>query len=712
MARDLKYFIDVLFRGNRAGRNIDKLRRNLRSLGRTAKGIGFGRRGLMGSIIPGGLLGGGLFGGLLGGVKAAAGGALRIVGGAVRTGVGIIKGGVKLAVGALGAVRKAATVGAVGFIALTSVAVASAANVEDAWSKVQTIINLGPVAQEVRMELRDLAVETGRAVTEVFEGYYQVISAGFTKPAEAMKFLDATLRGSIAGWTEFPVVVQATSRTMRNFNIDASRTREVMDKLLKTVDVGQIELPQLAAVIGGVANAAASAGASLDEMLAALGIMAQTGPPEIVATQLRGFLLRLATTDPGALQRSGGLVGYLKTLQGMSVPDLKRIFPDRRALLGVSSLIRLLPELEEAIGRVGSAGGKTEENFGRRMDTLKAQAARTWVALTDLAISYGAPIAETIKEHMKALPEGLVEWRAAAASAGAFIAGHLDTLLTKLEEIGAWFEGRTVSWESLKAGAAGVGAFIQSQAANVFGYLDARVDLLKLAALDGVDAAATLLSGRFTGVLTDITLAMRTLGKEMIAESEARARGMGRHLPPGAAAKHKLGVGLVKGSATVERVLAMAAMRAIDAPAAGQARQADRDAVLARAAGYAQAIADAAGGQLPGVAEAAFPKVDPAVRQQNLADELWQLPEMQRLARMILSREEIAADLMKEPLVRNVAQAERLRGEAGQLRAVIAPLLWAIVEDGTVTADELAELTREVRAIRRVVDRGRRPVRG
>ncbi len=387
-------------------------------------------------------------------VKSALKGVVGLVSGTVSKVLGLVTGligkVVKLVTGFVGKITglvgKAVKWGTLAIAGLAAAAVGYAAKVEDAWSKVRTIIDLGGAAEKVKNELRNLAVKTGRSLTEIIEGYYQVVSAGYTRAADAMAFLKATLEGSIAGWTEFPTVVLATSRTMRNFGVAAEHARLVMDMLLKTVDVGQIQLPELAAVIGQVGNFAGAAGARIEEMLAALGILAQTGPPEIVATQLRGFFARLATQDPGAIRRSGGLVGYLQQLKAQGPGGITKLFPDIRAQAAARSLIKMLPQVAEAIGKVRNASGKTAENFAARMDTLLAQWRRTWQAAKAVAESFGAPIVAVLKDWAKDTPAMIMSVHGAFGALGQKVA---DVMATVRE----FFSDRVWNWQRVKANA-------------------------------------------------------------------------------------------------------------------------------------------------------------------------------------------------------------------------------------------------------------------
>lgn len=347
------------------------------------------------------------------------------------------------------------------FVAGTGAAVKFAGSVEDAWNKVRSIIDLGSAADRIRMQLRDLATRTGRGLTEIMEGYYQTISAGFKDPAQAMEVMKASLKGAVGGAANFGTVVKTVSRTMRNFGDAIKSPREAMDVLLKTVDVGQIEMPELANVFGRVANAAGMVGAKFRETAAALGVMAQTGPAEVVATQLRGFFLALkkptkqAKEAMQALKRRGidvtkkaldrlGLVKYLKRLKKAPKDVLTKIFADRRALMGVSTLMKMLPDVESALGDLRNAAGKTKSNFRKVMDAINKQAARAWQAVKDLALEYAQPISQVLKRWLKAVPAQLKKWRPAAKAAGKAVASALQTALQYGKRIYKWLS--SIDW--------------------------------------------------------------------------------------------------------------------------------------------------------------------------------------------------------------------------------------------------------------------------
>lgn len=523
-ARDIVYGLTVKLK-DKASRGLKDLRDSVERLGQAGRRAGgrMTRGGGLAGLLSGGLLGGfagrtgaggpsggigGVVSGVLKGATKLATMPLRIISGFSRlvpyvggvfSGVlstatnalqGIanvasnVIGGItnafaslaKAAARAFGKVLSTATrvfgkismYGGGAFAAGTAAAVKFAGDVENSWNKVTSIIDLGSVAPKIRKQLRDLAMRTGRGLTEVMQGYYQVISAGFREPQKAMKIMRTSLKGAVGGFAQFPTVVKTVSRTMRNFTQSVKGPTEAMDVLLKTVDLGQITMPELSGVFGRVANAASMAGAKFRETAAALGVMAQTGPAEVVATQLRGFFLALTKQTKqtkealAQLKKNGldvtrralkrvGLVRYLQRLRRVPQDVLTQIFPDRRALMGVNTLMKMLPGVQNALQGLSKAGGKTKRNFLNAMDSLTRQASRAWQGLKDLAWEYAKPISDVLKEALKGLPDTMKQWRPVARKAGQAVAGVLDTVLEKGKGLYQWLAIRDWSkaWSGL-----------------------------------------------------------------------------------------------------------------------------------------------------------------------------------------------------------------------------------------------------------------------
>lgn len=356
----------------------------------------------------------------------------------------------------------------------TLLSVRHAGNVQDAWNKVLAIMDLGPKkAQQFFTRLRDEAIRTGKSLRETINGFYQIASAGFKQPAKAFELLRVSIEGAVGGVADFPTVVKAVTKTMENFERGVKGARDTMDSLLRTVDVGQIELPQIAAVIGDVGNAADAAGAGLEQTLSALGIMAKGGKVPEMATRLKSFFLTLArptNQTREAMQklkkagmdmsaeflRSKGLVRYLERLHRVrrEAPRLyQQLFPERRAFLGAKAMTDKLEDIEEAIERIGGASGKTRSNFERMMDSVNARAGQAKRVVLDLALSFGRPIADRLTELAEKIRDsgaGMEWFRKQARWAGKQVAKALDWAIKKGEKLHDTLQGREWSLSKLK----------------------------------------------------------------------------------------------------------------------------------------------------------------------------------------------------------------------------------------------------------------------
>jgi len=507
MAREFEFSL-VAELEDKASRGIKRLVGRLESLNDYARR---GRRGLLGGLFGGfasrGAVSGpqGGLGGIISGIGRLAAKAVAmpakivgafarmlpkigdIAGGAINSVVNVLQGLAVTAANIAGhlvnvfvrAFRRVASVagrvlgnvaayGGMAAAGATAYSVWQAAGVEEAWARVSTIA--GEVTDKVRRKVKQLSYDTGRQLKEVIGGYYQVLSAGITDAGKAFEFLRSALKGAVGGAADFETTVKAVSRTIRAMGLNVSDSLTVMDKLLKTVEAGQIEMPELAGVIGRVAGAGSLAGARLDELLAALGHLAQTGPPEVVATQLRAFLQSLVKLPAQArreiekLRKKGidlrpevmqeeGMLEYVRRLQQIDRESLTNIIPRRRGLQGVSKLMDMLQKVESTTEEIDQASGKTLENYTKRMNTLTKQAGKAWNGIRLLATAFGEPIADYLKRILKDVRGQFRSLEDRAAQLGEVVRRHLEGVYEYLDNLA---QGRDLSWRGIKGALAEV----------------------------------------------------------------------------------------------------------------------------------------------------------------------------------------------------------------------------------------------------------------
>jgi hypothetical protein len=95
---------------------------------------------------------------------------------------------------------------------------------------------------------------------------YEVQSAGFSKTADTVKILDASLKGSVGGFSDVTTVSKATISVLNAYGLSADQAAATVDKFTAVQQSGLITVDQYASQISRVAPVAAAAGVSLDQL--------------------------------------------------------------------------------------------------------------------------------------------------------------------------------------------------------------------------------------------------------------------------------------------------------------------------------------------------------------------------------------------------------------------------------------------------------------
>lgn len=110
----------------------------------------------------------------------------------------------------------------------------------------------------------DTAFQTGRSLTESAQGFYDIQSALGTYGKDAKKIFTEVANFSTATGAELGSSINATTKAMKAFNLEAGDTKMLLESNAKTVQVGITNFKELAQVQTEYAGAAAGAGQSVD----------------------------------------------------------------------------------------------------------------------------------------------------------------------------------------------------------------------------------------------------------------------------------------------------------------------------------------------------------------------------------------------------------------------------------------------------------------
>ncbi len=175
---------------------------------------------------------------------------------------------------------------------------------------------------ELKGNIQEMAVVTGKSTEDLAGGLYQVISA-FGDTADTASILEINAKAAAAGLATTSEAIALTSAVTKGYgDTSAAAVQQASDLALMTVQLGQTTFPELAASIGSVTPLAASLGVAQKELFAVMATgTGVTGNASAVSTQLRGVLqsLMAPTADMVKLQESLGYSSGEAMLQGLGL---------------------------------------------------------------------------------------------------------------------------------------------------------------------------------------------------------------------------------------------------------------------------------------------------------------------------------------------------------------------------------------------------------
>lgn len=163
--------------------------------------------------------------------------------------------------------------------------------------------------QELKKDIQEVAIATGKSTNDITEGTYSVISA-YGDAEDTMEKVEINAKAARAGLATTNDALNLSSAVMKGFgDTSAEANEKVMDLAFETLKLGQTSFPDLAASIGAVVPLTNELGIAQEELF---GIYATatgvTGNASEVSTQYRGILkaLMAPTKDMTALMQKMG----------------------------------------------------------------------------------------------------------------------------------------------------------------------------------------------------------------------------------------------------------------------------------------------------------------------------------------------------------------------------------------------------------------------
>ncbi len=288
---------------------------------------------------------------------------------------------------------------------------------------------LSNATEEEFRKLQKSAKELGRttvfSASEAAKGMQFLAMAGF-KTNQIIKAMPGLLDLAAAGQIDLAETADITSNILSGFGIKADKTSHVADVLAKAMTTANVDVKMLGETMKYIAPAAASLGASLEEVTTLAAKLGDVGIQGSEAgTALRSMYLRMASPPSEAakvIEQLGiktkdangnfvGMINIIKQLQektkGLSntkIADIMKKLFGTEALSAATALLKLpiktLKEYEEALK---NADGTAKKIAKTQTDTVSGSLKTLGSAIEGLSISFSALFLPVIKTATKGI---------------------------------------------------------------------------------------------------------------------------------------------------------------------------------------------------------------------------------------------------------------------------------------------------------------------
>jgi len=261
-------------------------------------------------------------------------------------------------------------------------------------SSMANVASLGVASErvaELKGNVQEMAITTGKSTSDLAGGLYQVISA-FGDTADTASILETNAKAAAAGLATTSEAIALTSAVTKGYgDTSAAAVTQAADLALQTVALGQTTFPELAASIGSVTPLAASLGVAQEELFAVMATgTGVTGNASAVSTQLRGVLqsLMAPTENMIALQESMGFssgdamlqqLGLQGTIEAVTQAAAKSGAPLQSYIGSIEGQTLALalagPQAEayqQKLAAMGQASGATDKAFAAQTQGINA----------------------------------------------------------------------------------------------------------------------------------------------------------------------------------------------------------------------------------------------------------------------------------------------------------------------------------------------------
>jgi len=316
----------------------------------------------------------------------------------------------------------------------------AAANWETQMHEIWTLMDTEPkkALDGIQESLFALSARVPQSLEALADGLYWVMSSGY-KGAEAISVLEQSAMLAVATLADTETAARVLVGTMQAFALGASEATRVSDILFKTIEIGIVNMEELAGPWGALIGVAGMTGVTIEEVGAAFATLTREGLNSARSgTAIMGMMNNIMGATPALVKAwstvssetiqvtlaQEGLTGVVSKLdkllggqtlelievanaagddeeafealakaKGLVTTELKEMFPNLRGLVGFMGLLANGGVLwKMSLEEMATATGATRKAYEKMMDTFQSKWQLAKNAFNRLKISVGQGI--------------------------------------------------------------------------------------------------------------------------------------------------------------------------------------------------------------------------------------------------------------------------------------------------------------------------------
>ncbi len=306
----------------------------------------------------------------------------------------------------------------------------------DSFDKYETaLVDMGKITDEslesIENRMKELPPILGN-LTELTQGYYQIVSAGIRDPIEAVDTLTVSAQTAAAAHMNQSEVVKGLTKVMAGYQGAIGDVSEAADLMFAIEKEGQTTVAELIPLIGGLATMSSNLKISQDEMGASFAVITRTaGSSAEAATEYEGILTGLMKPTDAMTAAINGMgfataeaaieeLGFVEVLRrldevtGGNSEKLGELFGRKQAILGISKLTAdEMRVLSDAIDSVAGKTGMASDAYRDWTETGEALNKETKAVTDNLMILIGEaldPMMDTLQIRLIDIIKRIGEW--------------------------------------------------------------------------------------------------------------------------------------------------------------------------------------------------------------------------------------------------------------------------------------------------------------